>query len=61
MVWQQDCNTGFYAGNEPTDAVKHIHISGPNIARFYNQYMGGVDKLNMMCSLYKPTLQLRRW
>ena len=61
MVWQQDRNTGFYVGIEPTDVVKHIHVSGPNIVRFYNQYMGGIDKLNMMSSLFKPTLQLRRW
>ena len=61
MVWQQDRNTGFYVGIEPTDVVKYIYVSGPNIARFYNQYMGGIDRLNMMSLLFKPTLQLRRW
>ena len=23
--------------------------------------MGGIDKLDMMCSLYKPTLRSKRW
>ena len=59
----------FYVGIEPTDAVKcsncsirqHVHVSRPNTVRLYNQYMGGINKLDKMCSLYNLTLRSRRW
>ena len=51
-----------YLGIEPNDTVKrynrsvreHVHVSRPNILCLYNQYMEGIDKLDIMCSLYKP-------
>ena len=55
-----------YVGIESADAVKHydrsishVHVSRPNIVRLYNQYMGGIDKLDIMCSLYKPNLRFK--
>ena len=59
----------FYVGIEPTDVVKHnncsirqhAHVFHPNIVRLYNQYVGGINKLDKMCSLYKQTLRSRRW
>ena len=59
----------FYVGIEPTDVVKHnncsirqhAHVFHPNIVRLYSQYMGGINKLDKMCSLYKQTLRSRRW
>ena len=57
-----------YFGIEPTDTVRHydcsirqhFHVSRTNIVRLYNQYMKGIDKLDMMCSFYKPTFRSRR-
>ncbi|XP_047140899.1 piggyBac transposable element-derived protein 3-like [Hydra vulgaris] len=40
---------------------KKIDVKQPNIVHVYNQYMGGIDKLDMMCALYKPRLRTRRW
>ncbi|XP_047144605.1 piggyBac transposable element-derived protein 3-like [Hydra vulgaris] len=40
---------------------KKIDVKQPNIVHVYNHYMGGIDKLDMMCALYKPRLRTRRW
>ena len=58
-----------YVGVEPIDQVQrydrskrqHISIPRPNIIKIYNIYMGGIDKLDMMCAMYKPTLRSRKW
>lgn len=42
-------------------ARKKISVKQPGIVRVYNQFMGGVDKLDMVCSLYKQTIRSRRW
>ena len=50
-----------FAGVEPTHSVtrydrsqhKKVQVIQPDIVFVYNQYMGGVDKLDMMCALYK--------
>ena len=33
----------------------------PNIVKVYNKFMGGVDKLDMVCSLYKQTIRSQRF
>ena len=38
-----------------------INVKQPNIVHVCNQYMGGIDKLDMICALYKPRLRTRRW
>ena len=58
-----------YAGIEPVGNVRrydrslkeHIIVQQPYIVKVYNEYMGGIDKLDMMCALYKPRLRTRRW
>ncbi|XP_014675102.1 PREDICTED: piggyBac transposable element-derived protein 3-like [Priapulus caudatus] len=40
---------------------EHINVEQPCIVRTYNSTMGGVDLLDMMCSLYKCHLKTRRW
>ena len=57
----------YSAGVEPTHSGirydrsqrKKFQVTQPNIMRVYNQYMGGVDKLDIMCALYKPSLRTR--
>ncbi|XP_065639331.1 piggyBac transposable element-derived protein 3-like [Hydra vulgaris] len=39
---------------------KYIMVKQPYIVQFYNKNMGGVDKLDMMCSFYKPNLKCHR-
>ena len=54
------------AGVEPADTAKqydrstkkHIEAARPNVVKAYDQFMGGVDKLDMMCALYKPTIRM---
>ena len=58
-----------FASVEPTHCVtrydqsqrKKVQVTQTDIVRVYNQYMGGVDKLHMICMLYKPSLRTRRW
>ena len=58
-----------FAGVEPTHSVtrydqsqrKKVQVTQPDIVRVYNQYMGGMNKLDMTCTLYKPSLITRRW
>ena len=38
----------------------HVEVQQPNIVKVYNKFMGGVDKLNMLCALYKQTIRSRR-
>ena len=41
--------------------AKKVQVTQTDIVHVYNQYMGGVDKLHMICMLYKPSLRTRRW
>lgn len=58
-----------YVGTEATDAVEHydclvrqhVDVSRRNIVRLYNQYLEGIEKLDMIRWLCKLTLRLRRW
>ena len=58
-----------YLGAESHDAVrrydrkqkKHITVKRPSVIGVYNESMGGVDLLDMMCSLYKYQLKSKRW
>ena len=58
-----------FAGIEPTHIVtrydpsqrKKVQFTQPEIVHVYNEYMGKVDKLDMMCTLCKPSLRTRRW
>ena len=46
---------------EPIDSVRrydqrektYIDVPRPSIVKLYNTCMGGIDKLDMMCALYK--------
>ncbi|XP_065684233.1 piggyBac transposable element-derived protein 3-like isoform X1 [Hydra vulgaris] len=58
-----------FASIEPINTVrrydrktrKYIMVKQPYIVQFYNKNMGGVDKLDMMCSFYKPNFKCHRW
>ena len=58
-----------YLGAESHHAVrrydrkqkKHITVERPFVIGVYNESMGGVDLLNMMCSLYKYQFKSKRW
>ncbi|XP_064601159.1 piggyBac transposable element-derived protein 3-like [Liolophura sinensis] len=58
-----------YIGTEPIDTVKrydkaqkkHIEVERPAVVKMYNSNMGGVDLLDMMCTLYKRQLKSKRW
>ena len=38
-----------------------IDISRPHLIGVYNKSMGGVDLMDMMCTLYKYQLRSKRW
>ena len=58
-----------YVAVEPIDSVRryderektYIDVPRPSIVKVYNTYMGGIDKLDMMCALYKDQIKSRRW
>ena len=58
-----------YVSAEPICTVRRydrslkqkINVKQPKIVHVYNQYMAGIDKLDMMCALYKPRLKTWRW
>lgn len=58
-----------YIGIEPVHSVKrydrkekkHVQVEQPHVIQTYNKYMGGIDKLDMMCSFYKANLKCHRW
>ena len=58
-----------YAAVEPIDNVRrydqrektYIDVPRPSIAKVYNTYMGGIDKLDVMCARYKGQIKSRRW
>ncbi|KAK6172618.1 hypothetical protein SNE40_016236 [Patella caerulea] len=39
----------------------HVEVDRPNVVEVYNKKMGGVDLLDMMCSLYKRQIKGKRW
>lgn len=54
---------------EPTHKVrrydgkekKHIEVDCPSLIKYYNKNMGGVDKCDMLISLYRIFLKTRKW
>lgn len=58
-----------YIGTEPEDKAKRyekkdkkmIEIPRPAIVKEYNQFMGGIDLLDGLTSLYKFPMKSRRW
>ena len=54
-----------YVAVEPIDSVRryderektYIDVPRPNVVKVYNTYMGGIDKLDMMCALYKDQIK----
>lgn len=58
-----------YLGAEPADSVQrydrskkeHISVDRPHPIGVYNKAMGGVDLMDMMCTLYKYQLRSKRW
>ncbi|PSN48689.1 PiggyBac transposable element-derived protein 3 [Blattella germanica] len=58
-----------YAGVEPADTVRrwsvkdkqYINVTRPVIVREYNQFMGGVDLLDMLVTLYRINLRVKRY
>ena len=40
---------------------KHIAVDRPHVIGVYNKGMGGVDLMDMMCTLYKFKLRSKRW
>ena len=58
-----------YIGNQDGNNVQrydrskkqHISVNQPSIIAVYNKSMGGVDLMDMLCSLYKYKLRSKRW
>ena len=58
-----------FAGVEPIDQVrrwsesakKHIMIDHPHFIGVYGNYMGGVDKIDYLISLYRIKAKTRKW
>ena len=58
-----------YIGKDPVDtcqrfgrkAEKKIDIDRPASVKFYNAFMGGVDKADMLLSLYRTKYRSRKW
>jgi hypothetical protein len=58
-----------YIGPEEVDSVQrydrskklHVRVERPFIIGIYNKSMGGVDLMDMLCSLYKYQLRSKRW
>ena len=56
-----------YVAVEPIDSVRcydqreetYTEAPRPNILKVYNTYMGGTDKLDMICALYKGQIKSR--
>lgn len=54
---------------EPVNTVRHydreiwesIDVPQPFIIQLYNKSMGGLDKPDIICSFYKPSLKCHRW
>ena len=42
-------------------AHEKVAVNKSNILKVYNTFTGGVDKLDMVCSLYKQSIRSRRW
>ena len=39
-----------------------MQVKQPHVIQTYNnKYMGGIDKLDMMCSFYKANIKCHRW
>ena len=58
-----------FAGVEPIDQVRrwsesakeHIMIDRPHSISLYNNYMGGVDNIHYLISLYRIKVKTRKW
>ena len=58
-----------YVAVEPIDIVRrydqrekiYIDVPQPSTVKVYKTYMGGIDKLDMMCALYKGQVKSKRW
>ena len=58
-----------YIGKDPVDtcqrfdwkAEKKIDVDRPASVKFYNAFMGGVDKADMLLSLYRTKYRSRKW
>ncbi|CAF3441226.1 unnamed protein product [Rotaria sp. Silwood2] len=63
-----NCLSTLY-GCELTDLVKrwsssqkkHIQVVRPNVIKIYNQYMGGVDLIDMLVSLYRINIRSKKY
>ncbi|XP_028396032.1 piggyBac transposable element-derived protein 2-like [Dendronephthya gigantea] len=58
-----------YIGAEEVDSVRrydrskkeHVNVERPSLIGVYNKSMGGVDLMDMLCTLYKYQLRSKRW
>lgn len=58
-----------FAATAPVDSVKrwsqstkkHIQITRPHVVQIYNEFMGGVDKMDMLIALYKIKCRTKKW
>ena len=42
-------------------ANKHVDVDRPAIIRQYNKFMGGIDLMDSLLSLYKMAVRSKRW
>ncbi|XP_028394533.1 piggyBac transposable element-derived protein 3-like [Dendronephthya gigantea] len=58
-----------YCGEHPVGTArrwnkkekKYVDIQKPKIVAEYNKFMGGIDLMDMLCSLYRYSIKSRRW
>ncbi|XP_046858658.1 piggyBac transposable element-derived protein 3-like [Xenia sp. Carnegie-2017] len=58
-----------YCGAQPMGVAKRwsktekkfVGIPKPEIVNEYNKFMGGIDLMDMLCSLYRYSIRSRRW
>ena len=61
--------TSSYLGANPVEKCrrwsklgkKYVEVDRPHIVKVYNKNMGVVDLLDMLMSLYRIAIRLRRW
>ena len=56
LVWSPHMRCGDMTGRK-----KHINVSCPSLINAYNKNVGGVDKCDMLISLYRNSLQSKKW
>lgn len=41
--------------------IEYIQVPHPEIVKNYNMYMGGIDKMDFLITLYRTFIRSRQW